>query len=201
LLAEDVDWELEAQREFLNIISKEVDRLNDLVNDLLDMSRIEAGNLTISRVACDLSELTLRAGQRVRPQPGARLKIDLPPDLPPVFADPQRIEVVLRNLIENAIKYAKNDFPIRISAESQPEQVIVRVMDQGPGIPTEHSQHIFESFYRVESGLVRNASGVGLGLAICQGFVHAHGGTIWLEPQARGTCIAFSLPVQDDGEK
>ena len=88
LLAEDVDWEIQAQREFLNIISMEVDRLNNLVNDLLDMSRIEAGNLTISRVACDLNGLVRRAGQQVHPQPGDRLKINVTVGIPTSFRRP-----------------------------------------------------------------------------------------------------------------
>ena len=120
----------------------------------------------------------------------------LPSEFPPVFADPQRIEVVLRNLIENAIKYSTDSSPVWINAETQQDQVIVRVTDQGSGIPASHSQRVFDSFYRVDNGLTRRSTGAGLGLAICQGFIHAHGGKIWLEPQDSGTCIAFSLPFE-----
>ncbi len=195
LLAEDVTWEIEEQRGFLNIISVEADRLSELVNNLLDMSRIEAGNLPLSPVLCELAQLIQRAVTRVRPQPGARLHLDLPPDLPPIFADPQRIEVVLRNLIENAVKYTPADSPIRVCAARESAGIVIRVQDQGPGIAAEHSRRVFESFYRVDGGLTRRAPGAGLGLAICQGFVQAHGGKIWLEPQPHGACLAFSLPV------
>lgn len=197
LLAEDVNWDPQAQREFLSIISAETDRLSDLVNDLLDMSRIEAGNLTVSRVECDLAELIDRAAQRSHPTPGDRLHIDLPANLPTFSADPKRIEAVLRNLIENAAKYSGEGTPIFISAERTARNLIVRVADKGPGIPPEDSERIFQSFYRVENGLNRSTPGVGIGLAICQGFVRAHGGEIWLEPRPIGTCVAFSLPLNE----
>lgn len=195
LLAEDVTWAIEEQRDFLNVISVEADRLGELVNNLLDMSRIEAGNLSLSPVLCDLPQLIQGAVARVRPQPGARLHLDLPPDLPPVIADPQRIGVVLRNLIENAVKYAPADSPIGVHAARESMEIVIRVQDQGPGIAKEHGRRVFESFYRVDGGLSRRVPGAGLGLAICQGFVQAHGGKIWLEPQPRGACFAFSLPL------
>lgn len=196
LLAEDVQWDLNAQREFLEIISAETDRLSDLVNDLLDVSRIEAGNLKVSRELCQLDELIQRAAQRALPPPGDRLQVDLPAGLPRCYADPQRIEAVLRNLIENASKYAGESSPIYVRVSQQGNDLVFRVEDEGPGIPPEHSERIFEIFYRVENGLVRAAPGAGIGLAICQGFVRAHGGEIWLEPRPRGTCVAFSIPLE-----
>jgi K+-sensing histidine kinase KdpD len=195
LLAEDVVWDSLAQREFLGIISDETDRLSKLVNDLLDMSRIESGNLDMNRVECSLGDLVQRASQRAHPSPLDRLVIELPHDLPPLYVDPQRIEAVLRNLIENAAKYAGDHSPISISAQIEGQYMVVRVLDQGPGIPPEYSERIFESFYRLENGLNRLSPGAGLGLAICQGFVSAHRGEIWLEPQSKGACIAFSLPL------
>lgn len=199
LLAEDVQWDLDSQREFLGIISAEADNLSELVNDLLDMSRIEAGNLSVSRVACELALLIEQALRRLDPAPGERLTVSLPFDLPLLYVDPRRITTVLRNLIENAARYTPENAPIHLSAISDNEEIVVRVSDYGPGIPGEHAAHIFESFYRVETGLARTA-GAGLGLAICQGFVHAHGGRIWLEPQEKGTCVAFSLPILQNWE-
>lgn len=195
LLAEDVVWDSQAQREFLGIISDETDRLSKLVTDLLDMSRIESGNLDVNRAECNLGDLVQRAAHRAQPSPLDRLVIDLPPDLPHLYVDPQRIEAVLRNLIENAAKYAGDNSPITISAQIEGKFMVVRVRDQGPGIPPEYSERIFESFYRLENGLNRLSPGAGLGLAICQGFVSAHGGEVWLEPQPKGACIAFSLPL------
>lgn len=195
LLADDVEWDLQSQREFLDIISVETDHLSELVNDLLDMSRIEAGNLKVSRTTCELSDLIYRAAKRSHLQPEERLDLILPSDLPSLYVDAQRIEAVLRNLIENAAKYGGKDTPIHISAERQNGHLIVWVEDEGPGIAAEHRGRIFDSFYRVEDGLTRSTAGAGLGLAISQGFVRAHGGDIWLEQRDIGTCVAFSLPL------
>jgi PAS domain S-box-containing protein len=197
LLAEDVQWDDLSQSEFLKIISDETDRLSDLVSDLLDLSRIESGSLVVAQDTCDLKELIFRSANRAQPKPGNRLEVYLDPDLPPIYADSQRIESVLRNLIENATKYAGPTSPITVSGSIDGDVVIIRVEDEGPGIPPGHSDRIFESFYRVEDGLNRTASGAGLGLAICRGFIQAHGGNIWVEPRATGTCIAFSLPLND----
>jgi PAS domain S-box-containing protein len=194
LLANDVTWELETQREFLEIISSETDRLSDLVNDLLDMSKIEAGTLIIQKSECDLEDLIDRAVVSSNPQPGNRIVKNIPKDFPSIYADSNRMEVVLRNLIENAAKYSPEHLPITISACVQNGDVIIRVEDKGPGIPEEHNKHIFESFYRVDSSFTRTKPGAGLGLAISQGFIKAHGGEIWLEPVTDGTCIAFSIP-------
>lgn len=196
LLAEDVEWDAASEREFLNIISAETDHLSTLVNDLLDMSRIEAGNLDVSRTACDLQELVFQAVAHAHPQPGERLRLDFAPDLPPVPADAKQIEAVLRNLIENAVKYSGEASPVYVSAFQEDGHMVVKVVDEGPGIPPEHREQIFNSFYRVENGLTRNTAGAGLGLAISQGFIAAHGGEIWVEPQDKGTCVAFTLPLE-----
>jgi len=196
LLADDVAWDPASQREFLITISEETDRLSALVSDLLDLSRIEGGSLKVRREVINLKELISEAAQNAHPAPGDRLEIHVPENLPPIFADPRHIRVVLRNLIENAVKYGGENTPIRVIVTAEVEDIVIRVEDQGPGIPPEHIPHIFESFYRVEGGLTRQASGAGLGLAICRGFVEAHGGKIWVEPLAKGTCVAFSLPLK-----
>jgi two-component system sensor histidine kinase KdpD len=148
-------------------------------------------------VPCELRTVIVRAVAQVQPSPRDRLRVDLPADLPALLADPQRLEVVIRNLVENAVKYADPETPISISAEADNGAVVVQVWDQGPGIPETHRQNIFDTFYRVDDGLPRQ-SGWGLGLAICQGFIQAQGGRIWLEPQPAGACIAFSLPMQTE---
>jgi len=198
LLADDVEWDAESQHEFLSIISDEADRLSNLVNELLDLSRIEAGNLTVKRQICELNDLIEKAAQRAEPGPGNRLQVDLPDNLPTLEVDERRIKVVLRNLIENAVKYAGDQSLIHVTATTKENDIIIYVRDDGPGIPEEEQQRIFESFYRVENGLARTASGAGLGLAICQGFIHAHGGKLWLEPYSQGACFAFSLPLKHE---
>ena len=193
LLADDVQWDTLSEREFLQVALAETDRLSALVTDLLDLSRIEAGTLNVRREPCALSELVQRAAERV--QPGDRLRVDLPPDLPLVSADPARIEAALRNLIENAVKYSPPGTPIRVSAEPADGHLLVRVADEGPGIPAEHREKIFDRFYRIDSGLARQTGGAGLGLSITKGFVEAHGGRIWIEPSESGAVFAFTLPI------
>jgi len=195
LLADDVQWDAASQREFLSIISVETDHLSALVNDLLDMSRIESGSLTVSRMHCDLPELVQQAALHAHPKPDGRLQTHLPPDLPLLYVDPKRVTAVLRNLIENAAKYTDDDLPIHVSATWDETKVVVQVADEGPGIPAAHQGQIFNSFYRMDNSMTRRTTGAGLGLAISRGFVQAHGGDIWIEPQDVGLCVAFSLPL------
>jgi PAS domain S-box-containing protein len=201
LLAEDVQWDPDSEREFLQVISTETDRLSKLVDDLLDLSRIEAGNLLVSKVQCRLEDLVLQAVEKTHPSPKERLHLNLPPGLPPIFADPQRFEVILRNIIENAVKYAGDDSPIYVSANVLRDRMIVRIQDEGPGIPMEQSQRVFDRFYRIGNTLTSPAAGAGLGLAIARGFIRAHAGEIWLEPSSKGTCVAFSIPLSPPQEK
>jgi signal transduction histidine kinase len=196
LLADDVHWDESAQREFIRVISDETDRLSLLVNDLLDLSRIEGGDLSVERSECSIEALVKRAAQRARPSPSDRLRVTIPSDLPLIRVDSRRIESVIRNLLENAVKYAGADSAIELKAEQADGQVIVRVEDQGPGIPPEFGERVFDPFFRLANGLTRPTSGAGLGLSICRGFVRVHGGEIWLESRPRGTCVAFSLPIE-----
>jgi len=195
LLAEDVEWDKESQREFLSIISEESDRLSALVNNLLDLSRIEAGSLHLTREECSIEEIIRLAAKRARLHPDDTLETYIAPDLPVLYADPTRLETVLRNLLENATKYAGPGARIQIRVTREDESIVFRVKDNGPGIPEEERHRIFQSFYRLDTSLTRLASGAGLGLAICKGLVQAHGGTIWVESQHEGACIAFSIPL------
>jgi len=195
LLAEDVEWGREPTREFLDIISSEADRLSELVNNLLDLSRLEAGSLQIYLVECNIKEVIERAAKRSLTSPGHRLNVDIPPGLPALYADEARIETILRNLLENAAKYAGEQAEISISVRQASGQVIFRVEDNGPGIAIEQSERIFDPFYRIDNLFSRGAGGTGLGLAICRGLVRAHQGEIWVEPRAHGACFAFSIPL------
>ncbi len=195
LLAEDVEWDSESQREFLTIISDETDRLSALVTSLLDLSRIESGNLIISRIECLVDNVIQRAAKRSRLRKGNKLDITLDPNLPTLYADPPRLETVFRNLIENAVKYAGEEAIIQVKVSRKDDNFVFYIKDNGPGIPAEESKRIFQSFYRLDASLTRVVSGAGLGLAICQGLVRAHGGEIWAEPQPKGACIAFSIPI------
>jgi PAS domain S-box-containing protein len=196
LLADDVQWDRESQNEFLKIISDESDRLSELVNNILDLSRLDAGALRLERVECNLEETIQRAAKRVQFN-GNLFEVQMEAGLPPLFADPLRLETILRNLFENAVKYGGEAVSIRVDVQKQERDILFRVSDDGPGIPIEESARIFESFYRVDDSLARSAGGAGLGLAICQGLVHAHGGRIWVEPRSgKGACVAFSMPAK-----
>ncbi|HEY3310652.1 MAG TPA: ATP-binding protein [Anaerolineales bacterium] len=195
LLADDVEWDRASQREFLEIISNESDRLSGLVNNLLDLSRIELHSLQIERVECNAADLIGRAARRAHLTPGNYFSFEVATNLPPLFADPERLETILRNLIENAVKYAGENAKIRVSVSQREQDFYFFVEDDGPGIPSDQSLQVFESFYRADNSLSRAVGGAGLGLAICQGFVSAHGGKIWIEPRSTGACIAFSIPM------
>ena len=196
MLAEDVEWDRTAQHEFLTIISDESDRLTNLVNNLLDLSRIEAGSLKLSPEEFDLNAIIQRAAKEARLSPKNKLEVKLAPRLPVFHADPLRFESILRNLLENAVKYAGEEAEIKVEVTKQNGEFLFRVSDTGPGIPASESQRVFDSFYRVDDSLTRLASGAGLGLTICQGLVRAHGGRIWSEPQEAGACIAFTIPAK-----
>ena len=195
LLAEDVQWDRDSQNEFLKIISDESDRLSELVNNILDLSRLDAGALRLELVECNIEETIRRAAKRVRSN-GDRFEVRMVAGLPPLYADALRLESILRNLFENAIKYGGEETLIRVDVQSMNGDILFRVSDDGPGIPPEESMRIFDSFYQVDNSLTRSAGGAGLGLAICQGLVHAHGGRIWVEPKEHGACIVFSIPVK-----
>lgn len=194
LLADDVEWDPGAQREFLNIISDESDRLTHLVNNLLDLSRMEAGNLRLSLEECQLDELIQRAAKQAHLDPGGQIEVEIDAQFPSLFVDPPRFESVLRNLFENSLKYGGAEVKISVQAEQSNGDLVVRVQDTGPGIPASERERVFQSFYRIDDSLTRLVSGAGLGLAICHGLVQAHGGKIWVEPRAKGACIAFSIP-------
>ena len=198
LLAEDIQWDPDSQREFLEVISSETDRLSDMVTDLLDLSKIEAGSLSLNRADIHLDEIIKFASQRAYPPPDGRLRVEFAADIPVLYLDKRLIEAVFRNLIENAVKYSGEDSPITITANIENGNLFVYVQDEGPGIPVQYRDHLFESFYRPETDLMQTKSGFGLGLTICKGFIEAHGGQIWVEPCSTGACFAFSLPLEDD---
>ncbi len=196
LLAEDVEWDRASQKEFVTIISDEADRLTNLVNNLLDLSRIEAGSLRLSPEECVLPEMIQRAARQAHLLNTRNFKVEIEPGLPTLFADPPRLETIIRNLIENSLKYAGEQASIQVRVYRQASKIIFQVADNGPGIPPQEAGRIFDSFYRIDNSFSRIASGAGLGLAICQGLVRAHGGEIWVEPHTSGACIAFSIPLE-----
>jgi two-component system sensor histidine kinase KdpD len=200
LLQEDVQWDDEARRSFTLAIQREVDRLNRLVGNLLDMSRIEGNALKPEKEWYPLAELVHDVLGRMQPLLQDRVvQTSLPDDLPPVALDYLEIDQVLTNLIENAVHYTSTDSPIEISAYVDGEQVSVNVADRGPGILPSNMERIFDKFYRVLD-TQRDAAhprASGLGLAVCRGLVEAHGGRIWVENREGGGAIfRFTLPIE-----
>lgn len=185
------------QMEFLQIIDAEADRLRELVENLLDMSRIEAGVLRINPEPAPFEPVIERVLAVLQPKLAGRpVEIDSPADLPDVRIDADRIQQVLANLIDNAVKYSPPGSPIGIRATTHAAQVIVGVSDRGPGIPPEHAQHIFDRFYRIDDARIRSTGGIGLGLAICRGLIEAHDGRMWLESEnGQGSTFYFSIPI------
>jgi len=184
------------RRELAETAYGEAERLNRLVGNLLDMSRLESGTLRISLQPADIQDVVGAAlnalGHRLDDHP---IRVDIPGDLPLVPMDYVLINQVLINLIENAAKYSPEDGPITISAQPIENGVKVVIDDAGPGIPEEDLQHIFEKFYRVKR--FENVVGTGLGLSICKGIVEVHGGKIWAENHPDGGVqMAFTLPTK-----
>ena len=195
LLQEDVQWDEEARRSFALAIESEADRLNRLVGNLLDMSRIEGGALKPEKEWYPVDELIHDVLGHMQPiLQGRVVQTHLPDDLPPVELDYLQIDQVLTNLIENAVRHTPPETPIEVSAQREGEQMVISVADRGPGIPDKDKVHIFDKFYRV-LGTPRG-TGSGLGLAVCKGLVEAHGGSIWVEDRENGGAIfRFTLPI------
>ena len=199
LLQEDVQWDEEARRSFALAIEHEADRLNRLVGNLLDMSRIEGGALKPEKEWYPVDELIHDVLDHMQPVlQGRTVQTHLPDDLPPVELDYLQMDQVLTNLIENAVRYTPPESPIEVSAQIDGEQMVISVADRGPGIPQADKERIFDKFYRVLA-TQRNAvsvPGSGLGLAVSKGLVEAHGGHIWVEDRPGGGSIfRFTLPV------
>lgn len=198
LLQEDVAWTEEERRDFALAIEEEARRLNRLVGNLLDLSRIEAGTLRPEKRWYDLGTLVADVLGRLRPTTAQHAVVaDVADDLPPVPLDYVEIDEVLCNLIENATSYTPLGTEIRVSARCAGDQVEIEVADRGPGIPSEALPHLFEPFYRVRTAGPQSR-GTGLGLAVAKGLVEAHGGRIWAESRPSGGArFVFNLPLSE----
>jgi len=200
LLQEDVQWDEEVRRGFARSIEREVDRLDRLVSNLLDMSRIEEGALKPEKEWYMLAEIIHDVLDRLQPSlQGRILHTHVPEDLPPIEVDYLYIDQVLTNLIENAIRYTPPESPIDVSVQREGSQIIISVADRGPGIPPGDLERIFDKFYRVLDGQHRSGypTGSGLGLAVSKGLVEAHGGRIWAENREGGGAIfSVTLPIE-----
>jgi signal transduction histidine kinase len=204
LLAEDGHWDDQTRSEFLTIISDESDKLAELVENLLEMTRINGDRLKIMPEPVLLGRYCAEVVDRVsKHYPEIKFECEVSEKLPLVEADPRRLEQVLVNLLQNAAKYSKGEV-IRVSADHDGDWgVVICVQDNGIGIPAEHLPHLFDKFYRVEAkgetgmGVGMGISaGTGLGLAISKALVEAQGGRIWVtSAPGKGTTFYFTVPV------
>jgi signal transduction histidine kinase len=186
------------QREFLEIIDSEADRLRDLIENLLDLSRLEAGVLRIDRQPVRLGRSAHEVVRKVQlTATGHQLALEWPEDDPLVDADGKRVYQIMQNLITNAVKYSPDGGCITLSARTDRRQLVICVTDEGLGIPQSEIDKIFDRFHRVQTEVSRGIGGTGLGLAICKGLVEAHGGRIWAESggDGKGSTFRFTLPL------
>ena len=197
LQEKDVTWDEEVRHSFAVTIEREADRLNRLVGNILDMSRIEGGALKAEKELYPLDELVYHVVDHMQfVLKGRDVRVTLPDSLPPVALDFLQMDQVLTNLIENAVRYTPSGSPIEISAVEQGGEILVQVADHGQGVPEEYIERIFDKFYRVSGAKQRGTMGTGLGLAVCRGLVEAHGGRIWAENRPGGGAIfQFTLPL------
>lgn len=200
LLRDDVSFDPTTQREFLLDIKDEAERLSQIVDNLLDLSRLQQGRLRLDRQPVDLAQHLRRTVAAMQPRlPRHRLVLGLPDVALVAVVDIKRLDQVLRNLLENAVKYSPEGGDIEIRASALDGAVLIEVADQGIGIPRQDLERIFESFYRVENEHTQRIGGVGLGLAICHEIVEAHGGRIWANSTpGAGSTFSLKLPMNGD---
>ncbi|HEY8089318.1 MAG TPA: sensor histidine kinase KdpD, partial [Polyangiaceae bacterium] len=198
LLDEAAPKDARTRRELLETAHEEALRLNRLVRNLLDMTRLEAGALKVQKDLQPIEEVVGSALNRMEDRlRGREVHTDIPDDLPLVPFDSALIEQVLINLLENATKYTPAGSPLDVAARVRGEEVEVEVADRGPGVARQDVERVFDKFYRVKEG---EGGGAGLGLTICRGIVSAHGGRIWVEERpGGGASFRFTLPLARAG--
>ncbi len=192
----DASWDKATLDDGLLVIEDEADRLDSLIGNLLEVSRIQAGSLPLQFGPVDLPALASRivdAIQATAPD-GFEFQLRFPQSFPPVYADAERIRMVLSNLLSNAVKYSPDGGLIRVGGWVEGDRAVVYVADQGVGIAPEDQPRIFERFYRVDNSLGRRTQGAGLGLYLSRAIIEAHGGELLVESQpGRGSRFVFTL--------
>jgi signal transduction histidine kinase len=190
--------------ETLQVMLAQTERLGRLVDQLLELSRLESGDVPMVRERVALPPLVARVLLEIdvmRARRDVELTEDLPNDLPAVYADAERVHQVLFNLLDNAVRFTPSGGRVTVRASRRNGSVDVTVADTGPGIAAEHLSRVFERFYRIDPGRSRNEGGTGIGLAIARSVVEAHGGRIWVESEpGKGSVFTFELPADERRE-
>lgn len=202
LARKDARFDTKVLQSRLQAIEEEADRLDKLVGNLLYASRIQVNGLQMDITSLDLENLIHSVVRRLKAKaPDMRITLSIPSHLPIVMADRDRIEEVLQNLLDNAIKYSPRQPEINVSCYATGEEVIVSVRDSGMGIAVREQEQIFERFQRVGDPLAQSRPGAGLGLYIARAIIEAHGGRIWVESTLReGSTFSFSLPREEKAQ-
>lgn len=185
----------EQKKHFLNTIQVDADRVTRLINELLDISRLETGRLQLRKQRVEIQDIARKVMERLTPRAERHtIRMELNGTLPPVMVDPDKVEQVLTNLVENAMKYT-DEGTITVGCSLDGEVIRVSVSDEGEGIPAEHLSQVFGKFFR-RGERVGSPSGTGLGLYISKGLIEAHGGKIWVEDaEGGGAVFTFTLPL------
>ena len=200
LLSDAIEDDLvddETRHRYVEQMSVHIRSLSTLIEDLFELSRLEAGDIHWSLGQVRIDELVADTVEAMRAQADAgqvEVRAAVPADLAPAEANPEKLQRVLFNLIQNAIRHTPADGSVTVLAESNGRTVEVEVADTGVGLPVGERERAFEPFYRGGSGAARSGDGTGLGLTICRAIVEAHGGEIWFADADRGTRVRFSLP-------
>jgi signal transduction histidine kinase len=201
LAREDAVWPPDTIQRVSRNIEEECDRLHRLITDLLDLSRIQAGRIAMRVGGVDLPELTSEVIDQLAPRsPRHSLRSSFPPNFPVVRGDQDQLRRALFNLVQNAVKYSPSGGEVLVVGEmAGPGRVLVRVIDQGIGIPPGEEERIFDRFHRADTRLSRTTTGVGLGLYITRSIIDGHGGRIWAESQGpgRGSTFSVLLPIDE----
>jgi PAS domain S-box-containing protein len=202
LRREDAEWDPEVVRTSLSVIEEEADRLANLIDDLLDASRLQAGALSLNRTDLAMDVLIQQITEKYARQTSEHeFRVDFPADLPSVYADESRLTQVITNLLSNADKYSPRGGLITISGHSLVKEVVICVEDEGSGISNEDIPRVFDQFYR-SNDAARKTKGAGLGLFLAKAVVEAHGGRIWVDDRvSKGARICFSLPIENEKEE
>jgi PAS domain S-box-containing protein len=197
LIEKDVKWSEQQQLEFLMDANREADHLTILIRELLDMSRIESGRLSLNKVECQFEDILESANKRLKTITiKHNLRKILPAGLPRLKVDSIRIGEVITNLVENAAKFSEENSLITIEVSHKNGEFIISVEDHGAGMTDETKENLFNRFYQAQYNTSGKTKGTGLGLSICKGIVEAHGGKIWAESElGKGSKFSFSLPI------
>jgi signal transduction histidine kinase len=200
LLVEAVDDEIvdeKTRRRYLATMQTHIHSLSAMIDDLFELSRIEAGDIDWSMRQVELAPLVDETIEAMRPEAGAKgveIRSQLGQEPLPARADPEKIQRVLFNLIRNAIRHTPADGSVTVKGKVAREAIEIEIADTGDGIPAEEREQVFEAFFRGGADASRHSDGAGLGLAVSRAIVETHGGRIWLVPAEQGTRVRFSLP-------